>query len=388
MQTLQTIKKISAENLPPILVLSGDDIGQFEWMKEQLLKKVGYDSSDLNYSYFDMKETAYAEVELDLVSLPFFADEKIVILDHFVDVTTAKKRYLTDDELQSFEGYLSAPLETTRLIVIAEGKLDSKRRIVKLLKRDAQLLEATELKEQELRAHFTEEIKSLGLAIDSQAFDQLLIKSGFDFSEIQKNLEFLKTYKGASSITITDIEEAMKVLLRNGLTKEQLTVLHCNTEYPTPMRDVHLHAMKTIADQLEVKVGYSDHTLGIEIPIAAVALGACVIEKHFTLDREMDGPDHKASLEPKELAQMVSAIRNVEKALGGTEKKISASEEKNRCLVRKSIVAACDIKKGDVFTEENITVKRPGDGISPMRWEHVLGKEAAQDFATNDLIIL
>ncbi|MFQ7323140.1 MAG: DNA polymerase III subunit delta [Streptococcus sp.] len=217
MQALQTIKKISAENLPPILVLSGDDIGQFEWMKEQLLKNVGYDSSDLNYSYFDMKETAYSEVELDLVSLPFFADEKIVILDHFVDVTTAKKRYLTDDELQSFEGYLSAPLETTRLIVIAEGKLDSKRRIVKLLKRDAQLLEATELKEQELRAHFAEEIKSLGLAIDSQAFDQLLIKSGFDFSEIQKNLEFLKTYKGASSITITDIEEAIPKTLQDNL---------------------------------------------------------------------------------------------------------------------------------------------------------------------------
>ena len=217
MQALQTIKKISAENLPPILVLSGDDIGQFEWMKEQLFKKVGYDSSDLNYSYFDMKETAYAEVELDLVSLPFFADEKIVILDHFVDVTTAKKRYLTDDELQSFEGYLSAPLETTRLIVIAEGKLDSKRRIVKLLKRDAQLLEATELKEQELRAHFAEEIKSLGLAIDSQAFDQLLIKSGFDFSEIQKNLEFLKTYKGASSITISDIEEAIPKTLQDNL---------------------------------------------------------------------------------------------------------------------------------------------------------------------------
>ena len=217
MQALQTIKKISAENLPPILVLSGDDIGQFEWMKEQLLKKVGYDSSDLNYSYFDMKETAYSEVELDLVSLPFFADEKIVILDHFVDVTTAKKRYLTDDELQSFEGYLSAPLETTRLIVIAEGKLDSKRRIVKLLKRDAQLLEATELKEQELRAHFAEEIKSLGLAIDSQAFDQLLIKSGFDFSEIQKNLEFLKTYKGASSITITDIEDAIPKTLQDNL---------------------------------------------------------------------------------------------------------------------------------------------------------------------------
>ena len=217
MQALQTIKKISAKNLPPILVLSGDDIGQFEWMKEQLLKKVGYDSSDLNYSYFDMKETAYSEVELDLVSLPFFADEKIVILDHFVDVTTAKKRYLTDDELQSFEGYLSAPLETTRLIVFAEGKLDSKRRIVKLLKRDAQVLEATELKEPELRAHFTEEIKSLELAIDSPAFEQLLIKSGFDFSEIQKNLEFLKTYKGASSITISDIEEAIPKTLQDNL---------------------------------------------------------------------------------------------------------------------------------------------------------------------------
>lgn len=217
MQALQTIKKISAKNLPPILVLSGDDIGQFEWMKEQLLKKVGYDSSDLNYSYFDMKETAYSEVELDLVSLPFFADEKIVILDHFVDVTTAKKRYLTDDELQAFEGYLSAPLETTRLIFFAEGKLDSKRRIVKLLKRDAQVLETTELKEQELRAHFTEEIKSLGLAIDSPAFEQLLIKSGFDFSEIQKNLEFLKTYKGASSITISDIEEAIPKTLQDNL---------------------------------------------------------------------------------------------------------------------------------------------------------------------------
>jgi N-acetylneuraminate synthase len=187
---------------------------------------------------------------------------------------------------------------------------------------------------------------------------------------------------------MTDIEEAMKVLLWNGLTKEQLTVLHCNTEYPTPMCDVHLHAMKTIADQFGVKVGYSDHTLGIEVPIAAVALGACVIEKHFTLDREMDGPDHKASLEPKELTHMISAIRNIEKALGSTEKKVSASEAKNRSTVRKSIVAACDIKKGDFFTEENLIVKRPGDGISPMLWEYVLGKEAKQDFATDDLIVL
>lgn len=217
MQAIQMIKSIEFQELPAVLVLSGDDLGQFEWMKEQLLKQIAYDPSDLNYSYFDMKETSYSEVELDLVSLPFFADEKIVILDHFVDLTTTKKRFLTDEALQSFENYLSSPLETTRLIIFAEGKLDSKRRIVKLLKRDAQLLEANELKEQELRAHFLEEIKSLGLVIDSQAFDQLLIKSGFDFSEIQKNLEFLKNYKGEETIKLADIEEAIPKSLQDNL---------------------------------------------------------------------------------------------------------------------------------------------------------------------------
>ena len=217
MQALQTIKKISAENLPPILVLSGDDIGQFEWMKEQLLKKVGYDSSDLNYSYFDMKETAYAEVELDLVSLPFFADEKIVILDHFVDVTTAKKRYLTDDELQSFEGYLSAPLETTRLIVIAEGKLDSKRRLVKLLKRDAKVFDAVEPKEQELRQYFQKWSQKQGLQFAEKSFENLLIKSGFQFSEIQKNLLFLQSYKEDSVIEEEDIVNAIPKTLQDNI---------------------------------------------------------------------------------------------------------------------------------------------------------------------------
>ncbi len=187
---------------------------------------------------------------------------------------------------------------------------------------------------------------------------------------------------------MTDIENAMTVLLQNGLKKEQITILHCNTEYPTPMQDVNLRAMRTIADEFGVKVGYSDHTSGIEVPIAAVALGASVIEKHFTLDRNMEGPDHKASLEPQELAAMVSSIRNVETAMGSSEKKVSLSEEKNKTVARKSIVAACAIKKGDVFTEKNITVKRPGNGISPMEWENILGKKAKQDFVADELIAL
>lgn len=185
-----------------------------------------------------------------------------------------------------------------------------------------------------------------------------------------------------------DIRNAINALVFNGSSRDNITVLHCNTEYPTPMEDVNLKAMNFIAQELGVKIGYSDHTLGIEVPIAAVALGATIIEKHFTLDRNMDGPDHKASLEPIELKEMVKAIRNIEKALGTEEKKISPSEQKNKAVARKSIVAAKDIKQGDLFTDENITVKRPGTGISPMEWENVLGKAAVSDFMEDDLIFL
>ena len=186
--------------------------------------------------------------------------------------------------------------------------------------------------------------------------------------------------------TLEDIEACLKVLTDNGLTKDQITILHCNTEYPTPFEDVNLLAMQTIAERFGTKVGYSDHTRGIEVPIAAVALGATIIEKHFTLDRNMPGPDHKASLEPDELKAMVSAIRNIEKALGSSEKKVSDSERKNIAIARKSIVAATNIKKGEVLTEENITVKRPGNGISPMLWEEVLGTKAVRDFQEDELI--
>lgn len=188
--------------------------------------------------------------------------------------------------------------------------------------------------------------------------------------------------------TVDEIEDAISVLIKFGVSKEQITVLHCNTEYPTPMCDVNLKAMHTIGEKFGVKVGYSDHTQGVEIPIAAVALGATVVEKHFTLDRMMKGPDHKASLEPQELKAMVTAIRNVEQALGEAAKVVSDSEEKNRIVARKSIVAAKVIGKGELLTEENLTVMRPGNGISPMKWSMVLGQKAKRKFLLNELIEL
>ena len=189
--------------------------------------------------------------------------------------------------------------------------------------------------------------------------------------------------------TIDEIKDAVKVLIDNGVSKDKITILHCNTEYPTPMEDVNLKAMLHIQRELGLPIGYSDHTLGIEVPIAAVALGATVIEKHFTLDKTLPGPDHKASLEPNELKAMVSAIRNIEKAIGGSGlKEVSKSEEKNKPIARKSIVASTDIKKGDIFTPENLTVKRPGTGISPMQWDEVIGKEAKRDFQEDELIEL
>lgn len=184
--------------------------------------------------------------------------------------------------------------------------------------------------------------------------------------------------------TMEDIRAALDVLIENGA--GEITVLHCTTEYPTPFEDVNLTAMKTIHTEFEVPIGYSDHTRGIEIPIAAVAMGATVIEKHFTLDRNMEGPDHKASLEPDELKEMVSTIRNVEKAIGTGEKKPALSETKNIAIARKSIIANRTIKEGEILTEENLTVKRPGNGISPMKWFEIIGKQAIRDFEEDELI--
>ena len=241
-------------------------------------------------------------------------------------------------------------------------------------------------------------VKFLSTAFDFESIE--FLKDKLDFYKIPSgeitNLPYLeKVAKLGLSIvmstgmaTMQEVKDAYHVLTKNGIKKEDIIILHCNTEYPTPMEDVNLNAMLTIGKELDVKIGYSDHTLGIEIPIAAVAMGATVIEKHFTLDRAMEGPDHKASLEPNELKAMVKAIRNIEIAMGNGVKTPSKSEQKNITIARKSIVAITNIKKGAIFTKNNITVKRPGNGISSMKWHEVLGTEAKFDFNIDELIKL
>ncbi len=188
--------------------------------------------------------------------------------------------------------------------------------------------------------------------------------------------------------SLDEVQDALEVLIRAGTSKEKISVLHATTEYPCPIDEVNLRAMHTISTAFGVKVGYSDHTQGIEVAVAAVALGACVIEKHFTLDRTMGGPDHKASLEPDELKAMVHAIRHVEQALGDGVKRPSKSEQKNISVARKSILASRSIRMGETFSDNNLIVKRPGNGISPMRWDEVLGKKALRDFTEDELIDL
>lgn len=243
--------------------------------------------------------------------------------------------------------------------------------------------------------------KKKGIQFFSTAFDldslEYLKEIGLELVKIPSgeitNLPYLrKAAKLFSKIilstgmsTMNDISAAVEVFRAEGV--NDITILHCNTEYPTPMQDVNLKAMLAIKEQFHTEIGYSDHTLGIEVPIAAVALGASVIEKHFTLDKTMEGPDHAASLEPFELINMVTAIRNIEKAMTGDGiKKPSPSELKNIAIARKSIVAATSISKGDVLSEKNLAVKRPGSGISPMRWDEIIGNIAIRNFDEDELI--
>jgi N,N'-diacetyllegionaminate synthase len=244
--------------------------------------------------------------------------------------------------------------------------------------------------------------KEKGIRFSSTGFDassvDLLIELGVDFLKIPSgeitNLPYLRhvSSKGLPIIlstgmsTMQEVASALEILEKAGAGKSDVTVLHCNTEYPTPIEDVNLRAMLSMKNELVVKVGYSDHTLGIEVPIAAVAMGAVVIEKHFTVDRELDGPDHAASLEPGELKKMVASIRNIEKAMGDGHKLPSNSEQKNISVARKSIVASQNILAGEKFTEENIAVKRPGTGLCPMRWDELLGLEAKKDFHADELV--
>lgn len=236
-------------------------------------------------------------------------------------------------------------------------------------------------------------------AFDSNSFD-MLIELGLNQVKIPSgeltNLPLLRymTRLGMPVILSTgmaglgDIEAALDVIEKAGTPRSLITLLHCTTEYPTPMEDVNLRAMISLKSAFGVEVGYSDHTSGIEIPIAAVALGATVIEKHFTLDRSLPGPDHQASLEPQELKAMVDAIRNIERALGDGIKRPSASELKNKPIARKSLVASRPIRAGEAFDADNLDSKRPGTGISPMRWDEVIGRTAPRDFAADELIEL
>lgn len=230
------------------------------------------------------------------------------------------------------------------------------------------------------------DLDSLQLLIDV-GIDTIKLPSGeiTNYPLLKKSAETGKKIILSTGMSnLEEIKSAVKVLKINGA--GEIILLHCNTQYPTPFKDVNLNAMQTMAEATGLSVGYSDHTNGIEVPIAAVALGACIIEKHFTLDRNMEGPDHKASLEPHELKAMVLAIRNIENAIGDGVKQPSYSERENIKIVRKSIVASCDIKKGDVFTEMNITTKRPGIGMNPMKWNELLGTLAKKDYKMDDLI--
>ena len=241
-------------------------------------------------------------------------------------------------------------------------------------------------------------IQFLSTPFDSESID-LLAELDIPLFKIPSgeitNLPYLRHIGGmgrpvimsTGMATLYEVRAAMEILLEAGIEKEDISILHCNTEYPTPMKDVNLRAMLHIRDELCVKVGYSDHTVGIEVPVAAVALGAELIEKHFSLDRTLPGPDHVASLEPEELKSMVLAIRNIEEAMGHRVKRPSPSELKNLNIVRKSIVASKAIRKGETFSEENLSIKRPGKGISPMEWDKIIGTVSDREYIKDDLIM-
>jgi N,N'-diacetyllegionaminate synthase len=261
-------------------------------------------------------------------------------------------------------------------------------------------LELTEGMQKELIAHCA----ARNIGFFSTGFDiesiNLLLSLGQDHFKIPSgeitNLPYLRhigqlgktVILSTGMATLGDIEAALDVLEQAGTARAKITILHCTTEYPTPMNEVNLRAMQSIHTAFGVAVGYSDHTSGIEVAIAAVAMGASVIEKHFTLNRDLPGPDHKASLEPEELKAMVTAIRNIEMALGDGIKRLTSSEARNKPVVRKSLVASQAINAGEIFSKQNITTKRPGTGLSPMRWDEVMGRAASRDFVADELIEL
>lgn len=290
-----------------------------------------------------------------------------------------------------------------RLVTVSAPKAGYQDVDADLTSSQYEMLKRLELS-RKVHAELIEHCHAAGIGFFSSGFDETSNDMLFDLGQRRfkipsgeiTNLPYLR-HLGSFGLplilstgmaTLTEVQNAIEVLQTAGTTRDKVTVLHCNTQYPTPLEDVNLLAMVSIREKLHVAVGYSDHTVGIEVPIAAVALGATVIEKHFTLDRALPGPDHRASLEPQELAAMVSSIRNIEQVLGDGVKRPSPSESANVDIVRKSIVAAVPIGSGEEFTERNLTTKRPGSGISPMRWDDLIGKIASRSFEPDDLIEL
>lgn len=323
-------------------------------------------------------------------------------VNHNGDIDLAKK--LIDVASEAGADYVKfQTFKADKLVSAKAKKAEYQKKNHPEQSEDSQLamLKKLELTEEQHRELFQycqkKNIKFLSTAFDEESLD-FLFHLGIDFFKIPSGeitnlpyLEKIATYGkpvvlSTGMADMNEIEEALSILEKCGLNKDQITVLHCHTEYPTPMEHVHLLAMKEIQKNIGTKVGYSDHTLGIEVPIAAVALGASCIEKHFTLSRNLEGPDHKASLEPDELAQMIKSIRNVEVALGNPIKKASAMEEMNKEIARKSIHVACNIRKGQTILKEHLIMKRPGIGISPMKLYDVIGKKATKDLVPDELL--
>jgi N,N'-diacetyllegionaminate synthase len=321
-------------------------------------------------------------------------------VNHNGSITLAKK--LIDVAARSgADAVKFQTFKVEKLVSKTAEKASYQKKNTDLLESQFDMLNRLEL---DLNAHkeLINHSKGCGIMFLSTAFDHesidLLNDLGLKIFKIPSgeitNLPYLrhigslnkKVILSTGMSSIEEIDDALKILINSGTKKENITVLHANTMYPTPMEDVNLNAMKTVADVFDIEVGYSDHTLGIEIDIAAAAMGAKIIEKHFTLDREMEGPDHKASLEPFELKSMVDAIRNIEKAMGDGNKRPSNSEKPNIEIARKSIVAIKSIAKGDVFSDKNIAVKRPGNGLSPMKWDSIVGSIAERDYELDELL--
>ncbi|MAW84569.1 MAG: N-acetylneuraminate synthase [Crocinitomicaceae bacterium] len=323
-------------------------------------------------------------------------------VNHNGDIKLAEK--LIDVAAQAGVDYVKfQTFKTSKLVTKKAGRANYQDTNTKNNDSQFDMLKKLELS-QENHYHLieycmTKKVKFLSTGFDFESID-FLHKIGIRLAKIPSgeitNLPYLRKIASLFSevilstgmADINEVKDAVNILLKGGVYKKKLTVLHCNTEYPTPMKDVNLKAMLHIKKELGINVGYSDHTLGLEVPVAAVALGARVIEKHFTLDRNMDGPDHRASLEPDELKLMVDSIRNIEQALSGSGiKEPSVSESKNKDIVRKSIVAIKSIQKGELFNESNLGVKRPGTGISPMNWDNVIGQTSIKDFNIDDIIV-